>query len=101
LTENDFVLLSAVAFNAFGEFLGSSMPRFQIGAPEVRMLCGNVVRTYFRKRKKFGTDAMPMAKKRAVLSYTNGKNVKISVSLSLSLLPLSVQSLMELINCRK
>ncbi|KAJ8444330.1 hypothetical protein Cgig2_019888 [Carnegiea gigantea] len=72
LTANDFVLLSAVAFNAFGEFLASSMPRFQIGVPEVRMLCGNVVRTYFRKRKKFATDVMPMAKKRAVLSYING-----------------------------
>ncbi|XP_074286813.1 uncharacterized protein LOC141612012 [Silene latifolia] len=77
LTKNDLVLLSASAFCVVGEFFAVSAPKVQIGVFDAaisfnRLRGGDVVRTYFRKRKNFESEVVPFVKKRAVMSSVEG-----------------------------
>ncbi|XP_074264745.1 uncharacterized protein LOC141587198 [Silene latifolia] len=79
LTKNDLVLLSASAFRVVGEFFALSAPRIQIGVFDAAMSFnrfsgGDVVRTYFRKRKNFGSEVVPLVKKRAIMRSAEGND---------------------------
>ncbi|KAH9605146.1 hypothetical protein KSS87_002344 [Heliosperma pusillum] len=102
LTKNDLVLLSASAFHVIGEFFAVSAPRVQIGvfdpATSFNRCSGrDVVKTYFRKRKNFGSEVVPLMKKRAIMRSIEGnEQEKESLSsnsniiLALKALPLDI-----------
>lgn len=75
LTENRFVILSSAAFVAFGQFMLNLnrilafVPRIKIGFLEPKRVWEDVSKTYYRKRKRNGSnfEYFPVVKKRAFL----------------------------------
>lgn len=74
-TENRFASFSSAAFVAFGQFMLNSnrisafVPRIKIGFLEPKRVWDDVAKTYYKKRKRNGTnfEYFPVVKKRAFL----------------------------------
>ncbi|KAK9275370.1 hypothetical protein L1049_022634 [Liquidambar formosana] len=74
LTDDLFVTLSSIAFFAFGQYMSNSFsiaafaPRFKIGCLGPKRLWDGIGRIRKRKCKVWGSNFMPVAKKRATLT---------------------------------
>ncbi|GAB2301217.1 hypothetical protein Dimus_035251 [Dionaea muscipula] len=72
LTENGLATLSPDVFVAFGEFAARCVPTVGIGICGVWKLCGNVKKSYFRKRRRDINEVLPLVNKRLVSWLVNG-----------------------------